>query len=163
MEDANYTITSQAATAAYIAHACKEDRMRRIVYRSGYKYQLAEDYTVQIAIFPQQPIITKFILLRANGNLSIVAGYAWDGPSGPAFDTPSFMRASLVHDALYQLMREGHLDPAKYRVIADAEMRLICIEDGMPRIRAWWCHRGVRLGGGPSASPSGSKSVLMAP
>jgi hypothetical protein len=37
-------------------------------------------------------------------------GYAWNGPSGPTLDTRNFMRGSLVHDALYQLMREGRMD-----------------------------------------------------
>ena len=137
--------------------------MNKIHYRDSYKYQLAKNYQVLLAVRPPKFINTNFIRLDIDGTLSICEGYAWDGPSGPAFDTPSFMRASLVHDALYQLMREGHLDAAAWRAVADGEMRRICLEDGMPSIRAWWCHRGVRLGGGPSASPSGSKPVLTAP
>ena len=35
--------------------------------------------------------------------------YAWDGPSGPTIDTSNSMRASLVHDVLYQAMREEGL------------------------------------------------------
>ncbi len=31
-------------------------------------------------------------------------------PNGPTIETKTFMRASLVHDALYQLMREEHLE-----------------------------------------------------
>mgnify|MGYP001561039161 CR=1 FL=1 len=134
--------------------------MNRIVYRSGFKYQLAQTYLVEISIRPDADIITEYVKLNRAGMLAIMEGYAWDGPSGPAFDTPSFMRASLVHDALYQLMREEHLDATVWRAVADGEMRRICLEDGMPRIRAWWCHRGVRLGGGPSASPSGSKQIF---
>ncbi|MDA8018651.1 MAG: hypothetical protein MPN21_14515 [Thermoanaerobaculia bacterium] len=39
-------------------------------------------------------------------HIHIEAGYAWNGATG-AIDTPSFRRASLIHDGLYQLMREG--------------------------------------------------------
>lgn len=57
------------------------------------------------------------------------------------------MRGSLVHDALYQLMRQGHLDPDKYRETAVDLLRTMCREDGMSAIRAWWVYKGVRWGG----------------
>ena len=49
---------------------------------------------------------------------------AGDGPSGPAIDTKNFMRASLVHDALYQLMRLGTLDKSR-RQYADRLLQTI--------------------------------------
>jgi len=125
---------------------------RSISYRSGYKYQLAKDYQVFISIKPEAFILTPYIRLDTDGLLSIVEGYAWDGPSGPAIDTPNFMRGSLVHDALYQLMRERNLDPEKLRDDADRILRQICTEDGMSSIRAWWVYQGVRFGGGPAAT-----------
>ena len=82
-------------------------------------------------------------------------GYAWDGPSGPTIDTENSMRASLVHDVLYQGMREGML-PAGFRERADSEFSRILKEDGMwwPRRWLWWL--GVRLlGGGHARPPSG--------
>ncbi len=82
---------------------------KRIAYRSGYKYQLAKAYSIGINIKPGKDIKTKFIKLDRTGKLTIVGGYAWDGPSGPVVDTKENMRASLVHDALYQLMRNGKL------------------------------------------------------
>ena len=65
-------------------------------------------------------------------------GYGRDGPSGPTLDTRDFIRGSLVHDALYQLMREGLLDHSIHR------------EDGMTALRAWWVYQGVRLFGNPA-------------
>ena len=73
------------------------------------------------------------------------------------------MRGSLVHDALYQLMRQGHLDPEEHREIADEELRRICQEDGMSAIRAWWVYQGVRLGGAKSAAQEAAKEVQTAP
>ena len=124
--------------------------MKKIHYRDGYKYQLARDYVVQIALFPRATIRGPYIGLTVDGQLAIKMGYAWDGPSGPTIDTLNFMRGSLVHDALYQLIREGRL-PISARLDADEILRRICIEDGMSRLRAWWVYQGVRFGGGAAA------------
>lgn len=125
--------------------------MKIIKYKDGYKYQLAETYSVWVAIFPATAIRHNFISLSPLGFLSIRKGYAWDGPSGPTFDTKNFMRGSLVHDALYQLIREGLL-PLSERENADAELRRICLEDGMSAVRAWWVYQGVRIFGDTAAA-----------
>ncbi len=134
----------------------------KVHYRSGYKYQLVYDYWMRLRVRPDEDISTEFISLERDGFLRIKRGYAWDGPSGPTIDTPDFMRGSLVHDALYQLMRQEKLSRT-YRPAADMELKLICLQDGMSRIRAWWVHRGVRLGGKPSTSPDARKKVHTAP
>lgn len=134
-----------------------------IRYRSGYKYQLAAEYSINVGVIPDTNIATDFIELNTDGVLVIKRGYAWDGPSGPAIDTKNFMRGSLVHDALYQLMRQEHLSTDRWRERADLELKRICREDGMSRIRAWWVHRGLRLGGGPAASPESRKPIHTAP
>ena len=90
-----------------------------IRYRSGYKYQLATRYSILINIKPKKDIKTEFIKLDAKGKLTIKRGYAWDGPSGPVVDTKENMRASLVHDALYQLMRHEELSTKAYKDKAD--------------------------------------------
>lgn len=132
----------------------------RIRYREGYGYVLHDDYTVKTSLRPAQFIHTDFLRLDTDGNLYIKAGFAWDGPSGPAFDTPNFMRASLVHDASYFLIRNGYL-PLAWREKADDDMYRLCREDGMSAIRAWWCYQGVRIGGESSATEP--KEVLTAP
>lgn len=134
----------------------------RIRYRSGYKYVLAEDYTVRVAVIPRQMVVHDYFALGCAGDLKVFRGYAWDGPSGPTIDTPNFMRGSLIHDCLYQMMREGLLDRS-WREVADQELRRICREDGMSAIRAWWVYHGVRLGGGPAAMLGGDAPVLEAP
>ena len=134
-----------------------------IRYRSGYKYQLVNDYSVTVTINPDENIPTEYITLDKDGVLKIKRGYAWDGPSGPTIDTKNFMRGSLVHDALYQLMRQEKLSKDRWREEADLELKRICLEDGMSRIRAWWVHRGVRLGGDPAASPESRKKIHTAP
>ena len=134
-----------------------------IQYRSGYKYQIVEDYVVQLPELVNVPYCRSEYITLLNGELRIREGYAWDGPSGPTIDTRNFMRGSLVHDALYQLMRENHLDHDKYRDTCDRILQRICIEDGMWQIRAWWVYQGVRFGAGPAADPINDKPVLHAP
>lgn len=131
-------------------------------YKSGYKYQLAEDCNVRVNIFPMLPVSDKYISIDASGNMTIRAGYAWDGPSGPTIDTKTFMRGSLIHDALYQLMREDLLSQ-KWRLEADEELRRICRLDGMNKLRAWWVFKGVRFGGLKSASAENMKEIHIAP
>ena len=138
-----------------------------IKYRSGYKYWLAEEYQAKVSIIPENDVpvdktIKSFIELSTEGVLVIKKGYAWDGPSGPTIDIPSFMRGSLVHDALYQLLREKEI-AQKWRDEADEELRRICREDGMWRIYSNWVHWAVRKFGKRGADPESRKKIHKAP
>jgi hypothetical protein len=73
------------------------------------------------------------------------------------------MRGSLVHDALYQLMRERRLDEETYREPADRLLQKMCKEDGMSAPRAWWVYQAVHFFGQPSADPANDKPVIRAP
>ena len=119
----------------------------KIHYADGYKYQLKRDYSVQTAVFVGGFIITPFIRLDIQGMLYIRTGYAWDGASGPAVDTKNNMRASLVHDALSQLAREGYLDAHTNKEAIDNEFYKILEEDGMSAFRRWIDKRGLALAG----------------
>lgn len=114
-------------------------------YRSlrNWKYELLEMYKIEIEIDYAAYARSSYLALR-HGTLFIFKGYAWDGPSGPTIDTKTFMRASLVHDALCQLIAEGKLDK-KYRKRADEILREICLEDGMSKFRAWYVYNAVRM------------------
>ena len=135
--------------------------MKHIYYRDGYKYQLCAAFVIGVAIRPPVAVRNQFIELTPDGTLTILSGYAWDGPSGPTFDTRNFMRGSLVHDALYQLIGDGLL-PLSDRAAADLELRRICLEDGMSAIRAWWVYRAVRIFG-DTAAATPEKEPIRAP
>ena len=96
-------------------------------YRSlkNWKYELLERMKVRVTI--KETVLTDYITLTP---FELIVGnrYAWDGPSGPTFDTPTNMRASLFHDALCQLIGEGLLDK-KYRKYADELLRTHMLED----------------------------------
>ena len=133
--------------------------MEYITYRKGYKYQLYEDYTVDTDIKPPILAASDYIELTTEGRLTIKKGYAWDGPSGPTFDTPSFMRGALVHDALYQLMREGKLDK-KYRIPADQLLKKMCEDDGMGWFRVKYVYWAVSKLAGFAIDPANSKKPI---
>jgi len=137
--------------------------MKCITYKKGYKYQLVDTYKTTIDIKPEENRVTEYIELTIEGDLTIKTGYAWDGPSGPTFDTPNFMRGSLVHDALYQLMRLKELDFTKDRDPADRLLQKMCKEDGMGSARAWWVYQGLRLAGKAAANPENAKERFPAP
>ena len=134
-----------------------------IRYRSKYKYQLASDYKINIPILPVEDIVADFIELEGDGELTVKNGYAWDGPSGPVIDTKENMRASLVHDALYQLMRNEELNTRTHRKAADQLFRDICKEDGVSRFRANFYYKVLRKFGKPAASPENKKKIRRAP
>jgi hypothetical protein len=141
--------------------------MAKVCWRDlrSWKYQLLEDYLLDVSIRPAEAIDTRFIDLDREGSMTIRAQYAWDGPSGPTIDTRSFMRGSLVHDALYQLMRESCLDHEAHRAAADRLLRHQCIEDGMWRIRAFVVYWMVRWFGEKHArpGPKPKEKVVCAP
>jgi len=137
--------------------------MRCIAYNDGYKYQLKETYAVVIEIKPASLIQSDYIDLDTSGQLTIRKGYAWDGPSGPTIDTPSFMRGSLVHDALYQLMRDEYLDHNVHRGTADLILKRICLEDGMWQVRAWWVYEAVKRFANPASDPAKKRPPIKAP
>lgn len=122
----------------------------KIRYREGYKYQLAQTYTIHIPLLLSAPIDGDFYSISEAGVLTVFKGYAWDGPSGPALDTNNFMRGSLVHDVLYQMLEEGKL-PMSYREDADNILIELCKEDGMSRVRRQWVYRALRWFGGSAA------------
>ncbi len=134
-----------------------------IQYKKGYKYQLVQDYTVQTAVKTGRFVLTSYLKLTSDGLLTISAGYAWDGPSGPTIDTKNFMRSSLPHDAFYGMMRNGLLDRDKWRKVVDEELRRMCREDGMSWFRAWYVYLAVRRGAVRSASADARKPIITAP
>ena len=133
----------------------------RIRFKGGYKYKIVDDAGFLTYLYPEKDIDTTYITLSTDGTLTVKAGYAFDGPSGPTIDTKNFMRGSLCHDALYQLMRDGYLHIHNDRKLADQMLRDICRKDGMSKIRSWWVYKAVRLAA-ENSSINGRK-VKIAP
>jgi hypothetical protein len=131
--------------------------MCKAYYRklNKYKYQLVKPYN-QVTGITGYTIDTTYVRLTVDGRLEISNGYAWDGPSGPTFDTVDFLRGSLVHDALYQLIRLEQI-PFHYKNYADLLLKKICLEDGMSGFMASCVYQSVKYFGGASARPGSEK------
>ncbi len=134
--------------------------MKVAKFRSGYKYQLQELYSTGVEIIGFD-LFTSYIALRPDGDLSIYPGYAWDGATWcPDFDW--IIRGSLIHDALYQLMRLRQLPP-DCKPAADAALRRACLADGAWRWQAEVVHRAVTRFGGFGIDPARARPLRQAP
>jgi hypothetical protein len=131
---------------------------------SNLRYVLEEPYTLQIPISIAYRVEVKsksqwYIRLDRYGILTINKGYSWDGASGVVtIQDNTNRRASLVHDALYQLMREGKID-STYRGVADKIFYDMLIDDGMSKFRAWYYYQAVKMFGGKYAKNRGSAGL----
>jgi len=131
-----------------------------IEYKEGYDYWLVKDYSIETGISLGKTVSTKLLSITAKGLLTIKEGYAWDGASGPAIDTETVKRTSLVHDALYQLIREGYIHPV-HKERADElfieEYLKSCEKlkkkNALSALRAWYMRKAVDKYGGASTKP----------
>ena len=130
-------------------------------YTKGYKYRLEETEFIETPIKGYE-IVSDYVALNSVGTLEIRKAYCWDGASGPTIDTKSAMRGSLVHDALYQIIRKGFL-PFEMRGVADQMFYDICIIDGMWRLRAALWLFGVRNFASFAARPWNDNKIYAAP
>lgn len=111
-----------------------------------YKYELLD--TTRVVLKETFPT-THDDWVRTDGGPAIAfsQGYRWDGASGPTIDTEDSMLASLVHDGLYQLMRNRKLDIG-FRKLADQAFNRMLKEGGMPWWRRGYWYAAVRIAGG---------------
>ena len=135
-----------------------------IQYKRGYKYQLQAGHAQRLPELydpTRAPIVTDWLELDPDGTMRHRPGYAWDGASGPTYDSKSSMRASLYHDGGYQLIRMGLLPP-EMREPLDLMFHRICREDKMWKARAWaWFHL-VRTFAAGAAEPGSERPAESA-
>jgi hypothetical protein len=107
-----------------------------------YKFALTERCGIYTGIHCYH-IETEYFTLSKNGYLEIRPGYQWDGASGPVINTDPIIKASLPHDVLYQLMRQGKL-PLKHRKRADELFRDILRYECSEGCQQWHCRTVCR-------------------
>ncbi len=112
---------------------------------SGYKYQVAEEERIPVPLLADVNIETPHFSIKG-GVMTARAGYCWDGPSGPTFDTANSMTPSLAHDIGYQAIRMGLLDEAR-REDLDYELDRLSRERGMSKLRRLVWFNGLSLFG----------------
>jgi len=109
-----------------------------IKFWRGYKYVIAEDFTVQTAIIGHV-VMDNLTSLDEDGCLKVRKGYPWDGNSGPCYDFDSSLKASCVHDVLCDYINMGSL-PVELQPMVDQEYYVIATGKGM-----WWRWARARL------------------
>lgn len=114
------------------------------------RYQVTKNFIYSTGFKFTKKTKHGFIYLGKDGILKIRSGYIWDGPSGPTINTKNSMRASLVHDAFYDLFRSGKLTRRLRKKIDELFYRMLR-SDNMNRFRAWLWYVAVRAFGGRSS------------
>ena len=126
-----------------------------------YKWRTVEDYGIHLNLKGFDANL-DYLALENDGFLVVRKGYAWDGASGPTWDTEAVYRPSMIHDALYQLMR-GEFIPQDLRLRVDEIFYEQCLLSGMGKFRAGYYYRGVRWFGWMSTKPSDSNPIIEVP
>jgi len=125
-----------------------------------YGYQLTNDYEYTLPKRMEWPDATTPFIIIKNGVITVKKGYMWDGASGPTIDTKNNMRASLIHDCLYQFFRLSLLPREVYKPLADLVLYNVCREDGMSKIRAGYFYIAVKLFGYSSTLPLKNEDIV---
>lgn len=124
-----------------------------------YRHQLDEEFELDLCQkFSNGSHFNGFVTLTEEGILTLSKGYAWDGVSFPKLDIDSCknLRASVVHDALYQLIRnDDEFRTKENKKIADKILRELLILDGFSKIAAWSLWIAVSAFGKPGTEPGG--------
>jgi len=122
-----------------------------------YRFRLAKDFVFyQNRIVPEEMVSHQYFALLPDGRLKIEAGYAWDGASGIVLSQESVLRASLVHDVCYQMMRLGLIDQSN-RKAADKLFYDLSIYDQVPVWVAKIYYSVLRAFGAPFAAKGSEK------
>lgn len=118
----------------------------------GFKYQVVNEFVIIIKDFkPSCNIIDEFCEFYTDGTLVIKRGFAWDGASGPTFDTKNSFIPSIVHDVFYRFIRKGFLD-ISVKTIADDIFYKMLRANGMCFIKAFMWYLGVHFFGKKSCT-----------
>jgi hypothetical protein len=126
-------------------------------YSKGINYQLEANESIATLIYGYATS-DIYYSIDPNGVLIVKKGYAWDGASG-AIDTKTNIRASLLHDALCQMIGNDEL-PIQALSDANRLYRDICLADGMSKFRAWLEYKAIKFYFRNGVKPKGDRKVI---
>jgi hypothetical protein len=152
------------------------ERDKCLHFKAGYKYVITRPFRIKTEIRPpftrritrqtvdvnNTAVVIPLVTLEPSGWLTIHAGYAYDGASGPTIDTLDSMAGAAVHDAGYQLIRLGKIEPT-WKEYFDELFYEIMVEDGMIRPRAKLWEWAVKTFGRSATRPSAEPKEQVAP
>ena len=137
--------------------------------KGGYKYRVEQEPVIlQSTVMPAELLETQYFTLDTTGQLTLLVGYACDGPSGPTLDMifpwlyKKFIVPACGHDALYQSGRNGWIPP-ETRILADQDLQHWCLDRKMAEFRANIIYRSVRDGAGFAFKPKHKRKIYFVP
>ena len=116
--------------------------LERNILRQKGRYTIVEKF--EIAVPFESGNYSWGSISLSDGILVLSSGYTWDGASGPVLDTKNFLRASLVHDALFDLLKYGGM-PRENLPQVNALFIQLAIEDGVSKLRTSIASWGLRV------------------
>lgn len=116
-----------------------------VKYKKRYQYELLDSFSFSTSFKPPSNVELKYIRIDTDGKITAKPGYAWDGATG-AIDTKSTMKASLLHDICYQLLKLNVI-PMRYRKEFDGLYYKTALQNGMFIGRAFYHYAAVRIFG----------------
>jgi len=164
--------------------------LKSICYESRKPYYLRKDYELELptasrpdgslsdftiyqydGLYKSEDNLIVLEVSRGKVNLKLRKYYASDGMSVPLIFIPLIsiwvprrkrVIPGFIHDALYELMRQGIL-PRSTRPYADALLYRLCVECGAPRWIASIFYKAVRCFGEKYTQGSQRRKILYAP
>lgn len=82
----------------------------------------------------------EYVCVFPTGDISIRFGYSWDGATC-TLNTKDLIEPSLIHDALYQCLREGA--DKSLKKIADLVFYDALLRNGVNKFVAWVMYQAV--------------------
>lgn len=108
-----------------------------------YYLKLLRPYGFQTGIKLDHPVLKEYYSLYKDGWCNVFTNYCWNG-ADKCPDTVSVIRASLEHDPLTQLYKEGLIPEFSIPIFND-RFETCCREDGMPGWQAKFYRTVLRL------------------
>lgn len=119
---------------------------RQIAYVKADKFILGRDEFFSLPFKPKETIRTSYCTFYDNGDLHIKRGFLWSA-NFPAINTENTKPASLLHDCIYNLIKDGFLPREPYREHGDRLLYDVLIECNVLQYRAFAWYKAVQLGG----------------
>ena len=125
-----------------------------------YKFKVEEDVYFKLPVY--MPDFEHDYCAVKNGTIFVNKGYAWDGASGPVFNTKNTLVASLVHDVLYQAQRLNLIEHnSTNRKNADENFYELLKYHGVNPIRCKIWYLAVRFFGKKSTAKLQNNDKLL--
>lgn len=102
-------------------------------------FRLLNDVDVATSISLAHEFKTPYLAMSEAGHLKIKAGYRWSLPWYVYSHSPEWVKAVLVHDALYELIRLGVVT-VQHKKQIDQLFVYLCKAAGVKRMGIFWVY-----------------------